>query len=194
MKIGYTRISTNDQTADSQTDALKAAGAERIFSDTATGANVDRPGLADMIEHMRSGDAVVVWRLDRLARSLKDLIEMSAMFDAKGVHLISLNEGIDTTTPGGKLFFHIFGAIAEFERDLIRERTLAGLKAAKARGKNGGRKPVLDDDKCKTVKTLLDAAAAKGEDPNFGAIAHSVGASERTIRRFANGNYAGAKA
>lgn len=190
MKIGYARVSTTDQNLDLQTDMLKAAGAEKIFTDRISGMTEIREGFDRMTANLRPGDSVIVWRLDRLARSLKHLIEIAADFAGRGVTLILLNEKIDTSTSGGKLFFHIFGAIAEFERDLIVERTTAGLNAARARGRTGGRKPVLDADKQKTVKTMLAAAAKKNEDPNFGSIARSVGASERTIRRFAAGAYA----
>ena len=191
MKLGYARISTADQSMNLQLDALKTAGVERVFTDTASGAESQRPGLADLMERTRPGDIVVVWRLDRLARSLKDLIELSARFETGGVHLHSLTEGIDTTTAAGKLFFHIFGSIAEFERNLIVERTQAGLAAARARGRTGGRKPALDADKKTAVNTMLDAAKRKKVEPNFAEIGRAVGVSERTIRRFATGQYAG---
>lgn len=191
MKLGYARVSTADQNLDLQLDALKAAGAERVFTDTASGAAALRAGLADLIERVRKGDTVVIWRLDRLARSLKELIEIAANIEAAGAHLHSITEGIDTTTPAGRLFFHIFGSIAEFERNLIQERTQAGLAAARARGRTGGRKPALDADKQKAVKTMLAAAKRKKEDPRFGEIGRAVGVSERTIRRFATGQYAG---
>lgn len=190
MKIGYARVSTIDQNLDLQTDMLKTAGAEKIFTDRISGMSEIRDGFDRMTAQLRPGDTVIVWRLDRLARSLKHLIEIAADFAGRGVTLVLLNENIDTSTSGGKLFFHIFGAIAEFERDLIVERTTAGLNAARARGRTGGRKPVLDADKQKTVKTLIAAAKKKNEDPNFGSIARSVGTSERTIRRFAAGVYA----
>lgn len=190
MKIGYARVSTIDQNLDGQTDALRAAGAEKVFTDRVSGMAEIREGFDRMRAQLRDGDCVIVHRLDRLARSLKQLIEVAADFECRGVQLVLLTEGIDTTTSGGKLFFHIFGAVAEFERNLIIERTNAGLASARARGKLGGRKPVLDADKQKTVKTLLAAAKKKKEDPNFGQIARSVGASERTIRRFAKGEYA----
>lgn len=185
MKIGYARVSTNDQNLDGQTDALKAAGAEKVFTDRVSGMAEIREGFDRMRAQLREGDCVIVHRLDRLARSLKQLIEIAADFEARGVQLVLLTEGIDTTTSGGKLFFHIFGAVAEFERNLIIERTNAGLASARARGKLGGRRPVLDADKLKTVKTLLKA----NKDPDLGAIARSVGVSERTIRRFAKGEY-----
>lgn len=190
MKIGYARVSTTDQNLRLQTDALNAAGVEKTFTDRISGTAEIREGFDRMRNQLRDGDCVVVWRLDRLARSLKQLMEIAADFEQRGVQLVLLSEAIDTTTSGGKLFFHIFGAVAEFERNLIIERTNAGLKAAKARGKLGGRKPVLDADKQKTVKTLLTAAKKGGEDPQFATIARSVGVSERTIRRFASGQYA----
>src|SRR5947209_2225072 len=142
MQIGYARISTGEQTLDLQLDALQAAGCGKVFTDTASGAKTERPGLTDALSHLRAGDVLVVWRLDRLGRSLRDLIDRLLDLDQRGVGFKSLTESIDTTTPGGKLIFHLFGALAEFERDLIRERTNAGLAAARARGRLGGRPPV----------------------------------------------------
>lgn len=139
MLIGYARVSTIDQTLALQQDALTKAGCEKIFTDTASGSLAERPGLAEAIKFSRSGDTVVVWRLDRLGRSLRHLIDTVATLDERGIHLRSLQEQLDTSTSGGKLVFHVFGALAEFERDLIRERTEAGLTAARARGKVGGR-------------------------------------------------------
>lgn len=185
MKIGYARVSTNDQNLDGQTDALRAAGAEKVFTDRVSGMAEIREGFDRMRSQLREGDCVIVHRLDRLARSLKQLIEIAADFEARGVQLVLLTEGIDTTTSGGKLFFHIFGAVAEFERNLIVERTHAGLASARARGRKGGRPKALDADKEKTVRTLLAAAKKKKEHFNFEQIGRSVGASERTIRRFA---------
>src|SRR5437588_4732371 len=142
MQIGYARISTGEQTLDLQRDALERAGCEKLFTDTASGAKTERPGLSKALEQLRSGDTLVVWRLDRLGRSLRHLIDTLLELDSHGVGFKSLTESIDTTTPGGKLIFHIFGALAEFERDLIRERTNAGMAAARARGRLGGRPPV----------------------------------------------------
>ena len=139
MQIGYARISTDDQTLDLQRDALTKAGCDQLFTDTISGAAADRPGLTQALAYARSGDTLVVWRLDRLGRSLRHLIETVTDLEQRGVHFRSLTEAIDTTSPGGKLVFHIFGALAEFERDLIRERTRAGLTAARARGRTGGR-------------------------------------------------------
>ena len=139
MQIGYARISTDDQTLDLQRDALMTAGCDRLFTDTISGATADRPGLSQALAYARSGDTLVVWRLDRLGRSLRHLIETVTDLEQRGVGFKSLTEAIDTTSSGGKLVFHIFGALAEFERDLIRERTRAGLTAARARGRTGGR-------------------------------------------------------
>src|ERR671914_1917590 len=139
MQIGYARVSTDDQTLDLQLDALKAAGCEQIFTDRVSGVRAERPGLINALDHLRSGDTLVVWRLDRLGRSLPHLIETVTALAGRGVGFKSLTESIDTTNTGGRLIFHIFGALAEFERDLIRERTRAGLTAARARGRKGGR-------------------------------------------------------
>jgi len=146
MLIGYARVSTDDQNLDLQKDALTSAGCERIIEDKISGAKADRPGLKAAIDYARAGDTLVVWRLDRLSRSLKDLIELVSVLNSKGIDLKSLHESIDTSTSSGKLIFHIFGALAEFERNLIRERTNAGLSAARARGRKGGRPKTLDED------------------------------------------------
>src|SRR3954451_14871183 len=134
MLIGYARISTTDQTLALQQDALKTAGCDRVFTDTASGSRTDRPGLAEALQYVRTGDTLVVWRLDRLGRSLVHLIQTVTQLQERGVHFRSLQEHLDTNTSGGKLVFHFFGALAEFERDLIRERTMAGLAAARSRG------------------------------------------------------------
>jgi DNA invertase Pin-like site-specific DNA recombinase len=139
MRIGYARVSTSEQNLDLQKDALHRAGCEKIIEDVVSGKAEARSGLDRAKELLREGDVLVVWRLDRLGRSLKHLIELMAELEAQKVGFHSLQESIDTTTPGGKLIFHIFGALAEFERNLIRERTKAGLEAARARGRNGGR-------------------------------------------------------
>lgn len=139
MKVGYARVSTIDQTLSLQQDALHAAGCERIFTDTMSGAKAERPGLVQALTFMRAGDVLVVWKLDRLGRSLKNLIDVVTELDTLGIGFRSVTENIDTTTSGGKLIFYIFGALAEFERELIRKRTQAGLVAARARGRKGGR-------------------------------------------------------
>lgn len=150
--IGYARVSTTEQDTALQTDALNKAGCDRIFEDTISGVKADRPGLASALTYVRKGDALVVWRLDRLGRSLPHLIETISALEARGVGFRSLTESIDTTTSGGRLIFHVFGALGQFERDLIRERTKAGLSAAAARGRKGGRKPVVTADKLQRAR------------------------------------------
>ena len=156
MKIGYARISTKDQKFDLQIDALENAGCEKIFRDAASGAKAKRPGLDEAVNFARKGDVIVVWKLDRLGRSLKHLISTVNELSGEGIGFESLEEKLDTTTANGKLLFHIFGALAEFERELIRERTNAGLKAARARGRNGGRPKSLSQEDEQMVKKLLD--------------------------------------
>jgi DNA invertase Pin-like site-specific DNA recombinase len=157
MLIGYARVSTIDQNTDLQTDALKIAGCQKIFIDKISGVKSDRPELNKLKEQLREGDTLVVWRLDRLGRSLRDLIDWMNYLEKEKVMLKSLQESIDTGNPTGKLIFHIFGALSEFERNLIVERTNAGLKAARARGIKGGRKPKLDATKQKTAQTMYDS-------------------------------------
>lgn len=147
MKIGYARVSTLEQNLDLQQDALEQAGCEKVIVDQISGATARRPGLERAKDLLRRGDTLVVWRLDRLGRSLRDLIDWAQYLEEQGIGLQSLQEAIDTHTPTGKLTFHLFGALAEFERNLIRERTMAGLEAARARGRKGGRKKALDPDK-----------------------------------------------
>ena len=154
MLIGYVRISTDDQLLDLQRDAMAKAGCERVFEDTASGAKADRIGLAALLANLRRGDTVVVWRLDRLGRSIKDLIYLVEQLEDAGVGLKSLQENIDTTSTGGRLVFHLFAALAEFERNLIRECTHARLSAARARGRLGGRKKRLDPAKRKVALKL----------------------------------------
>lgn len=147
MKVGYVRVSTHEQNLSLQKDALKQAGCGKIFHDQVSGAKAERPGLQEAKAYVRKGDTLVVWRLDRLGRSLKHLIETVKTLEEQGVGFQSLQETIDTTTSGGRLIFHIFGALAEFERNLIQERTRAGLAAARARGRKGGRPKALDESK-----------------------------------------------
>ena len=158
MKVGYVRVSTVDQHLYMQKDALKSAGCEEIFEDIASGAKTARPGLEEALAYVREEDCLVVWRLDRLGRTLPHLIQTVQDLSARGVGFQSLQENIDTITSGGKLIFHIFGALAEFERDLIRERTEAGLKAARARGRLGGRPPMLDKRQVDRMIELYDEA------------------------------------
>ncbi len=150
--IGYALVSTVEQDTALQTDALCKAGCEKIYEDTISGAKADRPGLAAALAYLRDGDVLAVWRLDRLGRSLPHLIETIGALDARGIGFLSLTESIDTTTSGGRLIFHVFGALGQFERDLIRERTKAGLTAAATRGRKGGRKPVVTADKLQRAR------------------------------------------
>ena len=158
MLIGYARVSTQDQTLDLQTDALKQAGCEKLFTDSISGTKSERPGLQEAMNHLRAGDTLVVWRLDRLGRTLKHLIATITDLSDKGIGFKSLQENMDTTTSGGKLIFHIFGALAEFEREVIKERTNAGLQAARARGRLGGRPKMLalDPKKIALARKLYD--------------------------------------
>jgi DNA invertase Pin-like site-specific DNA recombinase len=162
--IGYARVSTEDQHLNLQQDALNSVGCLKIFTDTASGAKTERKGLEEAIDYVREGDILVVWRLDRLGRSLKDLIERLTELHQRNIGFKSLTENIDTTTSGGKLIFHIFGALAEFERDLIRERTNAGLTAARARGKKGGRpkSPLSEEKKLQMAKQMYEEKKISG--------------------------------
>ena len=157
MLIGYARVSTQEQNLELQINALQAAGCKKIFTEKASGAQRDRPELKAALEYMRANedDTLVVWKLDRLARSLRQLIDTIEELEKKGIGFKSLTENIDTTTSGGRLVFHIFGALAEFERILIKERTMAGLKAAKAMGKKGGRPQALQAEDLRDAKALL---------------------------------------
>lgn len=185
MLIGYARVSTADQTLALQKDALEKAGCERIFTDTASGAKAERIGLDEAIDHLREGDTLVVWRLDRLGRSLKHLIETITALNNRKIGFKSITEAIDTTTSGGKLIFHIFGALAEFERDIIRERTQAGLTAARARGRNGGRPRALTPKKTASSGRSITTKTARlrrfaGHSTSQGQ--HSTDILERKIR------------
>ena len=170
MLIGYARVSTEDQTTRLQTDALKAAGCEKIFEEKASGVSTERPQLTRLLELLRKGDVLVVWRLDRLGRNLPHLIETVQRLVDNKIGFRSLSESLDTTTSGGRFIFNVFGSLAQFERDIISERTRAGLAAARARGRFGGRKPKITPEKLKTARTLLrdpdhtikDAATAIG--------------------------------
>ena len=179
MKVGYARVSTNDQTLDLQLDALKVAGCEKLFHDVASGAKTARPGLAEAMDYMRHGDTLVVWRFDRLGRSLPHLIETVTILERRGVGFHSLQESIDTSTSGGKLIFHMFGALAEFERNLIRERTQAGLKAARARGRTGGRPKALNETKSQLLFKLYDE-----KQHSIAEICELVGVSKTTLYEY----------
>lgn len=154
--IGYARVSTSDQDPALQLDALRAARVARLFEDRGvSGAKAERPGLGDALAFLREGDTLVVWRLDRLGRSITHLLDTVGKLEAAGIGFRSLTENIDTTTPSGRLVFHLFGALGQFERDLIRERTSAGLKAAAARGRKGGRPPSVTPDKVERAKAMV---------------------------------------
>lgn len=155
MLIGYARVSTQDQNLDLQMDALREAGCEKIFTEKASGAQRDRPSLKDALDYMRKGDTLVVWKMDRLARSLKHLLETIEHLEESSMGFRSLTESIDTTTSGGKLIFHLFASLAEFERAMIQERTLAGLKAAKKLGRMGGRPRKITENDLLAAKALL---------------------------------------
>lgn len=179
MLVGYARVSTQDQKPALQLDALKSAGCEKVFREKASGAQRDRPQLAAAVDYIREGDTLVVWKLDRLARSVKQLIETVEGLEARGIGFRSLTEAIDTTTSGGKLVFHIFGALAEFERSIIRERTRAGLDAAKARGRTGGRPKKLTDADLRAAKAML-----ADDDFTVDEVAKRMGVSQATLYRY----------
>jgi DNA invertase Pin-like site-specific DNA recombinase len=179
MLVGYARVSTQDQETFLQTDALKAAGCERIYEEKASGAQRDRPQLMAALGMMRAGDTLVCYRMDRVARSLKQLIETVEDLEARGIGFKSLNEQIDTTSAGGKLVFHIFAALSEFEKSLIKSRTMAGLESARARGRIGGRPKLINDDKLKVAKTLL-----ANSDMTVTDIAKQIEVSPATLYRY----------
>jgi DNA invertase Pin-like site-specific DNA recombinase len=180
MRVGYARVSTADQSPDLQLDALRRAGCEKIYTEKASGAKADRPELARVLDDvLRSGDVLVVWKLDRLARSLKKLITTAEDLETRGVGLVSLTESIDTTTPGGVLVFHVFGAIAQFERALIRERTAAGLAEARRRGRKGGRPSAF---KAEGDITAARALMKEGKIP-VRDVAKRMGVSVATLYR-----------
>jgi DNA invertase Pin-like site-specific DNA recombinase len=179
MSIGYARISAGDQTLDLQHDALAGAGCEKIVTETASSAQAARPRLQEAIAYARPGDTLVVWRLDRLGRSLQHLIATVAELREQGIGFRSLTEQIDTTTSGGKLIFHVFGALAEFERDLIQERTHAGLAAARARGRTGGRpKKLADPRQLALAKRLYEDG-----ETDVATICRTLGISRATFYR-----------
>lgn len=181
MLIGYERVSTDDQNLDLQHDALKQAGCDRIFSDRMSGVKADRPGLQEVFEYVRPGDTLVVWRLDRLGRALKDLIALVEELERREIGFRSLQESIDTTTSGGKLIFHLFGALAEFERNLIQERTQAGLQAARARGRKGGRRQKLTPQQIEIGRTL-----AADPTRSVTSICEHLNISRPTFYRYIN--------
>ena len=179
MIIGYARVSTEDQNLDLQIDALKEAGCEKVFQEKISGAKKERDGLSKAIENLRTGDTLVVWKLDRLGRSLQHLISMVNELKERNVFFRSLKENLDTSSSTGKLIFHIFGALAEFERDIIQERTMAGLAAARSRGRVGGRPKIMDDGKVKLAKTLMADNSRSGCE-----ICEILGVSKATLYRY----------
>src|SRR4051812_711843 len=179
MLIGYARISTQDQNLDLQRDALQKAGCEQIYTDQVSGTKATRPGLTEALSHLRAGDTLVVWRLDRLGRSLRHLIDTVTDLQERGIGFKSIQESIDTTTSGGKLVFHIFGALAEFEREIIRERTQAGLHAARARGRSGGRPKKLTNKKAAMARQLY-----QDRTHSIDEICKILGISRTTFYRY----------
>lgn len=178
MLIGYARVSTDGQDHALQLDALKAAGCERVFVETASGTRTDRPELRRALEMSRAGDVLVVWSLSRLGRSLKHLIEIAEDLQVREIGLRSLTESIDTTTPAGRFMFSILGALAVMEREVLIERTRAGLAAAAARGRRGGRPPVLDADKLRAAKAMLASGTMTSTE-----IARQLGCAPSTLYR-----------
>ena len=178
MILGYARVSTADQSLDAQEDALHAAGAERVFSEKVSGAARSRPELDRMVDQLRAGDVVVVTKYDRLSRSLQDLLSVVEAIRGKGAGFRSLAEDIDTTTPAGRLVFHVFASIAQFERERISERTKEGLAAARARGRKGGRPPALDAEQGREVRRMRDE-----EGRPIAELARLFKVSPNTIRR-----------
>jgi DNA invertase Pin-like site-specific DNA recombinase len=176
--LGYARVSTTDQQPQLQVDALERAGCYRVFTETASGARADRPVLEQLLDQLRPGDTLVVWKLDRLGRSLRHLVDTVTGLAERGIGFRSLQEAIDTTTPGGKLVFHVFAALAEFERDLIRERTSAGLAAARARGRHGGRPSVMTAHKARVAQEMY-----RSGQYTVAVIATTLGVSRASIYR-----------
>jgi DNA invertase Pin-like site-specific DNA recombinase len=179
MLIGYARVSTSDQTLNLQKDALEKIGCTKIFTDIISGATTERHGLDEALDYVREGDTLVVWRLDRLGRSLKHLIETITDLNNRKIGFKSIQENIDTTTSGGKLIFHIFGALAEFERDIIKERTQAGLQAARTRGRLGGRPKALTDK-----KQVIAQALYKDKNNSIAEICKTLNISRATLYRY----------
>ena len=182
MRIGYARVSTRDQHLDLQLDALRQAGCERVYEEHQSGSFVSRPQLDEVLRHLRSGDVLVVWRLDRLGRSLSHLIALTRELEGRGVGLVSLQDPVDTTTAQGRLMFTLFAALAEFEREIIRERTQAGLRAARARGHHGGRKPGLD--KAAEIKAAAAEALYREGALTAADIARQLHISRKTLYRY----------
>jgi DNA invertase Pin-like site-specific DNA recombinase len=178
MLIGYARVSTHDQNLGLQKDALHKAGCQKIFEDKASAGHTERPGLAKALEMLRSDDTLVVWKLDRLGRSVKHLVELVGNLAQQGIHFRSLTDSIDTSTPSGRFFFHVMASLAEMERELLVERTKAGLEAARLLGRRGGRKRKMTDSKLKSAKKLLSSGMPPQE------VARNLGVSIPTLYRW----------
>jgi DNA invertase Pin-like site-specific DNA recombinase len=178
MLIGYARVSTDEQSLDLQLDALKAAGCKRVFTDKVSTMKADHPGLAEVDSHLRHGDVLVIWKLDRLGRTVKGLVDFVADLQERKIQFRSLTDGIDTTTPAGRFFFHIMASLAQMERELLAERTRAGLAAARRRGRLGGRKRRMTPGKVESARKLLKGGMAPRD------VAHSLGVSVPTLYRW----------
>ena len=178
-RIGYARVSTDDQNLDLQRDALALVGCDAIYEETISGRSASRPELEHCLKALRGGDTLVVWRLDRLGRSLPDLVGIVGRLELEGVGFESITERVETSSAAGKLIFHVFAALAEFERNLIRERTKAGLEAARVRGRKGGRKPALKEAQVREIKALL-----KDPEIQVGTVAKRYGVSRTTLYRY----------
>jgi DNA invertase Pin-like site-specific DNA recombinase len=178
MRIGYARVSTDDQSLDLQLDALKKAGCKRVFTDKASAAKGERVGLTGAISHLRSGDVLVIWKLDRLGRTVKGLVDFVADMQARGIQFRSLTDGIDTTTPAGRFFFHVMASLAQMERELMAERTRAGLDAARTRGRVGGRRRRMTPGKVESARNLLKGGMAPRD------VAQNLGVSIPTLYRW----------
>ena len=181
MLLGYARVSTNDQNLDLQLDALRSHGCKKFYSDVVSGAKASRPGLDEMLKNAREDDVIVIWKLDRLGRSLKHLVELVAELNERKIGLQSLNDPIDTTTAQGRLVFNIFASLAEFEREIIRERTNAGLAAARARGRTGGKKPGLSEDAQRKAR-IAESYYKEGMPVN--QIAKNLNISKATLYKY----------
>ena len=178
MLIGYARVSSDDQELSLQIDALINSGCEKIFTDKRSGTNGTRPGLKDALSHLREEDTLVIWKLDRLGRTVKGLIDLVGRFEEEHIHFRSITEGIDTATPAGRFFFHVMASLAQMERELLVERTKAGLEAARKRGRTGGRKRVMTPGKVEAAKNLL----SQGMPPRD--VARNLGVSIPTLYRW----------
>lgn len=186
MLLGYARVSTDGQDHALQLDALRAAGCDRVFTEVGSGTKTDRQELAKLMDQARPGDTIVVWRLDRLARSLRHLIDMSEQLQARDIGLRSLTESIDTTTPGGRCMFSILGALNQMEVEILRDRTRAGLAAAAARGRRGGRPPALDEGRIRAAKAMLASGTMTAAE-----VAQQLGVAPSTLYRHLPGGRSG---